>query len=85
MRRKLLEEMYDRMTPEEKHTFVMLTMQNKNHEEILEALKKQHEQISQVANKVEKQSWFLDFGSDVAANFFTDSLIWIGRKLFRRI
>lgn len=85
MRRKLLEEMYDRMTPEEKNTFVQLTMQDKDHKEILEALKQQREQISRVADKVEKQSWFLDFGSDVAANIFTDSLIWIGRRLFRRI
>lgn len=84
MRRKLLEEMYDKMSDEEKKTFVFLTIQNKDHREIMNALQKQHEQISRVAQKVEKQSWITDFGSDVAANFLTDGLIWIGRKLLKK-
>ena len=31
-----------------------------------------------------KKDWLTDFGSDVAANFFTDGLIWLARTLFRR-
>ena len=38
MRRKLLEQMYDKMSDEEKRTFVQLTMQNKDHTEIMSAL-----------------------------------------------
>lgn len=85
MRRKLLEELYEKMTPEEKRTFITLTMENKNHKEIMDTLAQQHSQISRVSDKVEKQSWITDFGSDVAANIFTDGLILLGRKLFGKI
>lgn len=85
MRRKLLEEMYDKMSPEEKRTFIQLTLQDKSHREIMQALLKQHEQINRVVQKVEKQSWITNFGSDVAANFLTDGLIWIGHKLLRKL
>jgi hypothetical protein len=83
MRRKLLEDLYDRMTDEEKRTFVMLTMQDKSHEEIMKAIGGQRAQIERMAKKVERQNWYTDFGSDVAANFFTDGIIWLVRKLVR--
>ena len=84
MRRRLLEQMYDKMSDEEKRTFVKLTMQDKDHREIMDALQKQNEQIRKVAEKVEKQSFATDFGSDILANFTTDGLIWLASKLFRR-
>lgn len=82
MRRKLLEQIYEKMSDDEKRTFVQLTMQNKDHEEIMEALSRQKAQI----DKIEKnQNWLNSFGSDIAANFFTDGLIWIGSKLFKNL
>jgi hypothetical protein len=84
MRRQLLEKIYDRMTDEEKRTFVLLTMQNRSTQEIMQALQQQHAQINRMADKIEKQNWYTDFGSDVAANLFTDGLIWLARRLFRR-
>jgi hypothetical protein len=36
-----------------------------------------------MARKLESQSWFTDFGSAVLANFTTDGLIWLARRLFR--
>ena len=82
MRRQLLEQIYDKMSEDEKRTFIQLTMQNKDHNEIMDALKAQREQVEQIAQKVEKQSWLTDFGSDLLANFTTDGLIYLGRKLF---
>lgn len=81
MRRKVLEELYDKMTPEDKRLFVQLTIQDKNHKEIIDALNTQNTKISKVSDKLERQSWITDFGSDVAANFFTDGLIWLLRKV----
>lgn len=81
MRRQLLEQIYDKMSDEEKRTFVQLTMLNKDHNEIMDALKAQREQVEHIAQKVEKQSWMTDFGSDLLANFTTDGLIYLGRKL----
>lgn len=84
MRRKLLEQIYDKMSDEEKRLFVQLTMQDKDHREIMDALQRQQIQIGRVADKVEKQSFALDFGSDILANFTTAGLIWLASKLFRR-
>jgi hypothetical protein len=84
MRRKLLEQIYDKMSDEEKRLFVQLTMQDKDHREIMDALQRQQIQIGRVADKVEKQSWFNSFGSDVAANFASAGFIWLASKLFRR-
>ena len=82
MRRKLLERIYDKMSDEEKRTFVQLTMQNKSHTEIMEALSRQKAQLDKIEKK---QNWLTDFGSDIAANFLTDGLIWLGSKLFKRL
>ena len=38
MRRKLLEQMYDRMTDEEKRLFVMMTMQNRSNDMTIPAV-----------------------------------------------
>lgn len=83
LRRKLLERIYEKMSDDEKRLFVQLSMQNKSHVEIMQALQQQSEQIAQVAEKVNRQSWLTDFGSDVAANFLTDGLILLARRLFR--
>ena len=45
MRRKLLEEMYDRMTDEEKRLFAMMTMQNKSNDEILQAIQQNQQHL----------------------------------------
>ena len=82
-RRQLLERIYDRMTDEERRLFVQMALQNRSTDEIWQALQQQSEQIAQVAAKVNRQSWITDFGSDVAANFLTDGLILLARRLFR--
>ena len=82
MRRQLLERIYDKMSDEEKRVFVQLTMQDKSHTEIMEALSQQQKQLNDIQKK---QNWLTDFGSDIAANFLTDGLIWLGSKLFRKL
>ena len=82
MRRKLLEDIYDRMSDDEKRLFVQLTLQNKSRDEILQALAQQQSQLNRIEKK---QNWLTDFGSDIAANFLTDGLIWLGSKLFRKL
>lgn len=72
MRRKLLEEIYNRLTTEEKKTFVQLTMLNKSHKEIMETLSRQQSQLDDIEKK---QNWKVDFLSDIGANILTDGLI----------
>lgn len=82
MRKKLLEEIYDSLSEEDKRTFVQLTMQDKGYKEIMTALQQQKKDLEAIKKK---QNWATDFLSDVSANILTDGLIWIGSKIFRKL
>lgn len=79
MRRKLLEQMYDKMSDEEKRTFVQLTIQNKDHTEIMQALK-------ELKTKADSNhhSWINDFGANIAGNAVWETILWLGSKFFGR-
>lgn len=80
-RRMLLEQIYDKMSDDEKRTFVQLTMMNADAKEIMSALNEQRAQL----NRIEKsQRWISTFGSDMLANFTTDGIIYLLSKLFKR-
>ena len=82
LRRKLLEEIYNDLSEEDKRTFIQLTMQDKSWSEIAQALQQQKTQLDRIEKN---QNWAVDLGSDIAANFLTDGLIWLGSKLFRKL
>ena len=75
MRRKLLEEIYDKMSDEEKRAFVQLTFQNKDNEEIKQAL----DEIRK------RQSWVYDFSSNVVGNAVWDSLVWLVKSIIKKV
>ena len=83
MRRKLLEKVYDKLSPEEKRTFVQLTMQDRNSEEIMKALRQQNAKIDEVSRKIGNHPFATDLFSNVLGNGITDGLIWLGSKLFK--
>ena len=80
MRKKLLERIYDKMSPEEQKTFVQLTMQDKDHREIMAALN----DIRQKADN-NHHSWLSDFGANVAGNAVFDGAVWLLSKLVRKL
>ena len=82
LRRKLLEEIYNDLSEEDKRTFIQLTMQDKSWSEIAQALQQQKTQLDRIEKN---RNWAVDLGSDIAANFITDGLIWLGSKLFRKL
>jgi len=84
MRRKLLEEMYDRMTDEEKRLFAMMTMQHKSSDEILRAIQQNQQHLQQLVEHADRDRWYTAFGSDVAANVLTTSAFWLLGKLFAK-
>ena len=84
MRRKLLEQMYDRMTDEEKRIFVMMTMQNKSNSEILQAIQQNQQHLEHLVEHADRDKWYVAFGSDVAANVLTTSAFWLLGKLFAK-
>ena len=80
MRRKLLEQIYNKMSDEEKRAFVQLTIQDKDHTEIMAAL----QDIKQKADR-NHHSFLSDFGANVAGNAVWDGLIWLGGKILRKL
>ena len=82
MRRRLLEDIYDRMTDDEKRLFVQMTMQNRSTEEIMRQLKKNEQHLEHLVEHANKDRWYVAFGSDVAANVLTTGAAWLlGRIL----
>lgn len=82
LRRKLLEDMYDKMSDEEKRTFVLMTMQDSSADEIREALRNQSRQLTGI--KKGQQTFTEDFVSNLLANATWDSVTWLLSKLLRR-
>lgn len=80
MRRRLLEQMYDNMSDEEKRAFVQLTIQDKDHQEIMSAL----QELKQKADN-NHHSWVSDFGANIAGNAVFDGAIYLLSKLFKRL
>ena len=85
MRRKLLEQIYEKMSDEEKHLFIQLTLQNKNREEIMQALSQQSAKIEEVSQKIGRYPFVSDLLANVAGNAITDGLVAIGKALFRKL
>lgn len=84
IRRKLMEEMYDKMTDEEKRLFAMMTMQNKSDVEILQAIRQNQQHLQHLVEHTDRDQWYKAFGSDVAANVLTTSAFWLLGKLFAK-
>lgn len=81
MRKKILEEIYDKMDDSDKKLFVQLTMEDKRHDEIIQALARQDKKLEEIRKS---QSWWLDFSSNIAGNAVFDGAVWLVSKLIRK-
>ena len=79
MRKKLLEDIYDRMTPEEKQIFAQMAMQQKSSDEILKALEQQSAHIQDLRRR--QQTFGQDFLSNIVGNATWDGALWLVSKL----
>lgn len=78
MRRRLLEDIYDRMTDDEKRLFVQLTLQQRSTEEIKKVLGQQSLQLEDIRRH--QQTFSQDFLSNILGNATWDGAMWlIGR------
>ena len=80
MRRKLLHEIYDKLSNEDKRLFVQLTIDDKDHREIMSAL----DELKSKADS-NRQSWLSDFGANIAGNAVFDGAVWLVSKLIKKI
>lgn len=96
-RRMLLERIYDKMTPEEQRLFVLMTMQNRSADDIMRAIqqrsgfarllpegRKNQKQLQHIVEHIDRDKWWVAFGSDVAANVLTSSAAWLLGRLLKR-
>ena len=82
MRRRLLEDMYDRMTDDEKRIFVQMTMEQRSTDEIMKALQQQSAQLSQLQRS--QQTFLQDFASNILGNATWDGAVWLLGKILRK-
>ena len=80
LKRKLLENVYMKMSDEEKRAFVQLTMQNRNHQEIMQALQSIRKEVD-----TNHHSWLSDFGANIAGNAVFDGAVWLLSRLIKRL
>ena len=83
MRQKLLEEMYDRMTDEEKRLFIQLTLQQRSADEIKKVLQEQSAQLQDLRRR--QQSFSQDFLSNILGNATWDGALWVINRLARLV
>lgn len=83
MRHKVLEDIYDRMTDEEKKIFAQMTLQQRSTDEITTALQQQSAQLQDLHQH--QQTFGEDFASNIAGNAAWDGAVWLLRRLARLI
>lgn len=81
MRRKFLEDIYDRMTDDERKLFVQAAMQQRGTDDILEAVGRQSGQLQDIRRH--QQTFSQDFLSNVLGNATWDGAVWLIRGLSR--
>ena len=81
LRRKLLEDIYDRMSDDEKRIFLQMTLQRRSHDEIMQALSLQQAQLADLRRH--QQTFGEDFLSNIAGNAAFEGLVWLARRLLK--
>lgn len=83
MRQKLLEEMYDRMTDDEKRLFIQLTLQQRSTDEIKKVLQEQSAQLQDLRRR--QQTFSQDFISNILGNATWGGALWVINRLARLV
>jgi hypothetical protein len=83
MRQKLLEEIYDRMTDDEKRLFIQLTLQQRSADEIKKVLQEQSAQLQDLRRR--QQTFSQDFLSNIIGNATWDGALWVINRLARLV
>lgn len=79
MRRRLLEQIYDKLSDEEKRIFVQLTMDDKDHREIMQALGELKKK-----SDANHHSFGLDLAANVAGNAIFDGITFVLSKIVKK-
>lgn len=81
IRRKVLEDIYDRMSDDEKRLFMQMTIQHRSHQDIMTALGQQKALLADLRKN--QQTFSEDFASNIAGNAVWEGLLWLFRRLLK--
>lgn len=84
MRYQLLQDILQKMTPEERQAYMANMSQQRQHQEVMEAIHAQDRQLAQIIEKGKHSNWLTSFTSDVLANFTSTGILWLGSKLIKK-
>ena len=79
----LLRRIYDKMSDEEKKTFILMRLNEGHNEEILRLLHTQGEQLTDIQKHVDQHTWLSDFGANIAGNAAYGVSIWLLRRILK--
>jgi len=84
-RAELLRRIYDKMSDEEKRTFIMMHLNGRSNDDIMKALASQSQQITDIQEHVDKNHWLSDFGANIAGNAAYGAAIWLLGRIIKVI
>lgn len=84
-RAELLRRIYDKMSDEEKRTFIMMHLNGRSNDDIMKALASQNQQITDIQEHVDKNHWLSDFGANIAGNAAYGAAIWLLGRIIKVI
>ena len=85
IRRKVLEDIYEKLSPDDRKILLQLTMQDRDWSEVAKSLRNQEEKIDEVSRKIGDHPFATDLFSNILGNGITDGLVWLGRMLFKKL
>lgn len=80
---ELLRRIYDKLSDDEKRTFIMMHLDGKSNSEIMKVLTEQGRQITDIQQHVDKNHWLSDFGANIAGNAAYGAATWLLARILK--
>lgn len=78
---ELLRRIYDKMSDEEKRTFIMTHLNGRSNNEIMQALTHQSNELAEIHQKVNQNDWKSNFAANLAGNAIYGAATWLLGRL----
>lgn len=83
LRRKMLEDIYSRMSDEERRLYMQMSQHNRSQDEIKSALQQQQALLTELSKR--QQTFGEDFASNILGNAAWDGTLWLVSRLFGKL
>ena len=82
LRKQMLDSILEKMSDEERRSYMLLTAANDNQRELMSALQEQGLKLDAIGKK---QSWLSDFSANITANAAWDTIIYFASRILKNI